>query len=425
MRLFVCAAAVALAWPAAAQSTADEYQAYGEHPRLLLKPQRLRLLRRERERQSMRWTHFATLIDGKARMPEPLFAHALYRVVSGQQGLPAMAPAGVRDAALAADWLAPTDEKLLKVLRASLPKPVRTFSDARDRAFAALVLGDGKAMQHLIEVWWRKETAPRLERGDLRLSHSDVYPFVELLHTVRDNLQIEMRDDVPLLFRDLAAERVLSYYPAAWPAAENEYRVPFFDGKAEPDLNLAALTRASEFALVAYENNAQEMQFLQGWLMQDRFLLKSAFGAPYEFLWANPYQPGLPFEKLPTSLHNPRSGTVLVRSSWDEDATWLGYINGEAQVFDAGAIKGLKATIAPVILGEHAVLQARPDGARFSVRADDPHNWFLLGLKPRAVFDIETDDEGMRDERSDRGGILALQFRRTEGQTVIVHLPRQ
>ena len=50
---------------------------------------------------------------------------------------------------------------------------------------------------------------------------------------------------------------------------------------------------------MAYESNAQETQFLQGWLLLDRFVLKSAFGAPYEFLWANPYQPGLPFDKLP------------------------------------------------------------------------------------------------------------------------------
>ena len=57
---------------------------------------------------------------------------------------------------------------------------------------------------------------------------------------------------------------------------------------------------------MAYESNAQEMQFLQGWLLLDRFALKSAFGAPYEFLWANPYQPGLPFDKLPLTLHDSR-----------------------------------------------------------------------------------------------------------------------
>ena len=33
----------------------EEYRVYTEHPRLLLRSQRLRLLKRERERQSMRW----------------------------------------------------------------------------------------------------------------------------------------------------------------------------------------------------------------------------------------------------------------------------------------------------------------------------------------------------------------------------------
>ena len=47
--------------------------------------------------------------------------------------------------------------------------------------------------------------------------------------------------------------------------------------------------------MVAFDNNALGNQFLQGWLIQDRFLMMNAFGAPYEFLWANPYQPASAF----------------------------------------------------------------------------------------------------------------------------------
>src|SRR6185369_1834824 len=54
-----------------AQTNAEEgYRVYTESPRLLLRPQRLRLLKRESERKSMRWEQFNTLIAGGARMPE-------------------------------------------------------------------------------------------------------------------------------------------------------------------------------------------------------------------------------------------------------------------------------------------------------------------------------------------------------------------
>src|SRR5437660_6216776 len=66
-----------------AQNTQDEFRVYTEHPRLFLRPQRLRLLKRERERQSMRWKQFETLVLGGAQMPEPGFALALYYAVTG------------------------------------------------------------------------------------------------------------------------------------------------------------------------------------------------------------------------------------------------------------------------------------------------------------------------------------------------------
>ena len=54
-----------------------------EHPRLLLPPRRLRLLRRERERDSPRWRQLETLIAGKAAMPEAGFAWAFYYQITG------------------------------------------------------------------------------------------------------------------------------------------------------------------------------------------------------------------------------------------------------------------------------------------------------------------------------------------------------
>src|SRR4051812_5979879 len=61
----------------------DPVAVFSEHPRLLLRPQRLRLLKRERERQSARWRQLEILVAGSAPMPEPGFAWALYYQVAG------------------------------------------------------------------------------------------------------------------------------------------------------------------------------------------------------------------------------------------------------------------------------------------------------------------------------------------------------
>src|ERR1035441_5419685 len=82
-----------------------------EHPRLLLRPSRLRLLRRERERKSLRWQQFELYMAGHAAMPEPGFAKALYYQVAGDAAAGREAIAAVlgpatdlRQEALAFDW---------------------------------------------------------------------------------------------------------------------------------------------------------------------------------------------------------------------------------------------------------------------------------------------------------------------------------
>ena len=60
-----------------------DLRVYTEHPRLFLRPQRLRLLQREKQRDSQRWRQFALLMAGRTPMPEPGFAEALYFRVGG------------------------------------------------------------------------------------------------------------------------------------------------------------------------------------------------------------------------------------------------------------------------------------------------------------------------------------------------------
>src|SRR5215471_21067348 len=80
---FGCATAlvVLLSTAEAGQAPDEDFHVYTDPPRLLLTKQRLRLLQRERERQSMRWEQFASIVG--APLPEPGFALALHYRVSG------------------------------------------------------------------------------------------------------------------------------------------------------------------------------------------------------------------------------------------------------------------------------------------------------------------------------------------------------
>ena len=59
-------------------ATDEDYRVFTDSPRLLLTSQRLRLLQRERQRESMRWQQYDGFVSGGAPMPEPGFALALY-----------------------------------------------------------------------------------------------------------------------------------------------------------------------------------------------------------------------------------------------------------------------------------------------------------------------------------------------------------
>src|SRR5512132_1605067 len=92
----------------------ESYQPSTEHPRLLLTKAKLRLLRRERERQSARWLQFEVLMRGRAQMPEPGFAQALYYQVTGERRAATDAidwalkdTNDIRQQALVLDWCQP------------------------------------------------------------------------------------------------------------------------------------------------------------------------------------------------------------------------------------------------------------------------------------------------------------------------------
>lgn len=424
-RLFSLLLACLISSAAAAGQDVIDYRPGTAPPRLLLRPQRLRLLQRERSRQSMRWEQFQALVEGHASLPEPGFALALYYRVSGDERVGRQAVAwaisqgnDLRQLAFVMDWCGPLMDEaqtkaLVSRLEAALQKPPGdSVAETRSRALAAIALADHRPkkteaeLRRIVEQWWKGKIVPALNRGR-PVPRSEHYALFELLHALRDNLDLDLREDARWYFKDLPFYRLITYYPATYPGAENDYRIPAA-ADARPDLIAAMLSRAADMALVAYEPNAQETQFLQGWVMQDRYLMRHPFGIPYEFLWANPYHPGLTYHSLPLLHHDPKFGWLFVRSSWEDDAAWLGWFEGSLQMFQDGEPRRLNVArhAEPLVVGETVVIAV---GERTRLRIPDGAGArFLVGLEPNRTYEVEVDDEEMREERTDLGGILAL-----------------
>jgi hypothetical protein len=414
-----------------AQTPADDPVVVStEHPRLLLRPARLRLLRRERERASARWEQFQLFLAGHAAMPEPGFAKALYYQVAGDAaaGREAVAWAlgpntDLRQLALVYDWCQDLlDETQQRSLSARLGRGIADTAgnDAipavRSRVMAAVALFDHvpqiprQELERVVRGWWTGKMAPALAAGRGVVAREDAYALYELLHVLRDNTNLDLRESARPFFRGFPTEHLVSYYPAPYEAPENSYYIGTARRTGEPDLRAAALSRAAELAMVAFDANAADTQLLQGWLMHDRYSLAGAFGAPYEFLWANPYQPGLSYDHAPMVWHNSDFGRLFIRSDWEDTADWFGSFDGVMQVFRNGRVTPVDAARppAPLLLRQAAVCFGQAS-RRFRVTVDEGGAVFIVGLEPRHAYQVEVDDEQMFEADSDAGGILELE----------------
>lgn len=416
---------------AAANAGPEDFKVYNEHPRLLINTRRLRLLRRERERKSIRWEQFQSLIAGKAEMPERGFAYALHYLSSedtnsAKQAIQwALGPGNdLRQLALVFDWCFPVlTEGQQKLLADKIAKGIEreakleTMAAVRNRVLAAIALSDHlpnlpeATLRSVWTGWWMAKVVPGIRKDRNAMSLTDSYALMEIMHAIRDNLTFDMRDNALAFFKDFPVHRVISCYPATFPAADNFYRIPQYAGLGEPDLGQAALSRAADLSLVAFDTNALENQFLQGWLIQDRFIMRGAYGVPYEFLWANPYQPGLSYHHLPTYFHDPKSGLLFLRSDWEESATWLSYNRGNMELFMDGKRSGLqpRSMREPLEIGTNIVMVGESP-MQWSLTLPEATRYFVIGFKPNTVYEMEVDDEELREVKTDAGGVLALTF---------------
>jgi hypothetical protein len=433
----------------------ESFKVYTDSPRLFLSAARVKLLRRERERRSLRWEQFQTLWGADAEFPEFGWTAALrYQVAeeasAGTQAVTwATTKAALKDSeltdamarqmALIADWCAPlmsAEDK--RVIFARLEKimagAVTGIAEARTKTLAAIVLADArpeasqKALRDVYEGFWIARFVGGLRDGKLHVSNADAYPMLELMHAFRDNLNFDLRETLGRWFKDYPLIHILAHYPEPFPAAENEFRIPADAeiDKRGPDVTKATLSRAAELAMVAFDANAPETQLLQGFLMNDRFLMRGTLGIAYEMMWANPYQPGLSYYHVPLVAHDEMGGELYVRSTWEDDAAWLGFFGGQVQLFANGEVARVDPAAAhePMDLGEAAVFFAHL-ASRFQVpertavaadNADDDASGggdamadlFVIGLAPMRRYHVEVDGEDMFEASSDVGGIIYL-----------------
>ena len=419
------------------QQRPESFRVYSETPRLLLRPARLKLLRRERERRSLRWDQFETLWTGGAPFPELGWAQALrYQLADDREsGIRAVAWAvgpgdDIRQIAIISDWCAQLisgDDRnqIFAKLRREIsnPQPPRTLNAARNRLFAAIALSEAqpaaseKALQTIFDGFWTGSFIANLRDAKSSVSNADAYAMMEILHAFRDNLNFELRDTFPAWFQQYPLMHLLANYPLPFPGSENEYWIPADEAidKSGPDVNKAVLSRAAELAMVAYDANAASSQLLQGWVTNDRFLMRGTLGISYELLWANPYQPGLSYYHAPLAIHDEIGGQLFVRSSWEEDAQWIGFFNGQLQLFSDGAVKQADPRVArePLDIGTAVIFFAR-EAKRFIVPQPEGSApgadtvVFIVGLQPKRDWHVEVDGEEMVEMRTDPGGILYL-----------------
>lgn len=422
--------ALAACTPASAQLSADDPVTVATaHPRLLLNAARLRLLTRERQRTSPRWQQLQTLVSGGAPMPEPAFAQALYYRIStdkaaGQHAIEwSLGPGDdLRQLALVFDWCQDLlTEAQSRDLAARIQKRMadsagdESVAATRSRVFAAIALFDHvpaapqRELERVVRQWWLGKLVPALKNGHAVIARDDAYPLYEMLHALRDNTMLDLREAAPEFFKDFPVEHIISYYPATYQGPDADYYIGAEPQMAEPDLQVAALSRVAEMAMVAYDPNSANAQVLQGFLMHDHYMLRGPYGAPYEFLWANPYQPGLSYYLVPLVYHNAEFGTLFVRSSWEDTASWFGRFAGSMQLFQDGSLAPVNLQHTPVALSlKEAIIWFAPAGARITVKLDEEQAVYIVGLEPHHTYQVEVDDEEMQETQADSGGIVEL-----------------
>jgi hypothetical protein len=429
------------------------YKIYRDHPRLFLHADRMRRLQRDVKRESDRWITLSRLIEQQAVFPEEPHLRALqYKVVADEEAarqavrwaLQAAqgefrSPADLRLGAIVFDWCSPLLDDteratLAEALGAAAEKivaqPAPGMQAVRSALLAALAVTDDwsrpeSVLQSIFEQHWDPRLLAAVKSGTVLDHSADLLALLEIMHASRHNLEIDLWQQARDFFLPLPMVLMLGTYPqpletplglflrAARPTA----------AKTDPVAEATSL-RIAQMLLVDYENGLENYQFLQGWLRHDLYTLNAPYGAVYEFIWLNPYLPGLSYFSAPTVAHDKTRGWLFARQGWQDEDLWIGYLEGEFQLFADGQLHIINRTDrqAPLLFPNAAVVLGTAP-MDFTVEVPEGKAIYVLGLEENQPYSVRINQERSALVTAGRGGILTLE-NRPESSTLGIDFDR-
>ncbi len=270
-------------------------------PKLLLNTQRLRRLKRDRDRKTTRWLNFENRVNTVTDSEERGFELALYYAITGDESKGreavtwALSHHSARQAALVADWCAALVSADQKQRLASI-----NGKSYRDLWFQGIAGGTAKPVLPGGDFVWHELTD--LAGGDYGNAEA-LYNVCETIYVVRAFTHSDLRDLDRHFFSILPSLLLLSAKPG-------EVNSPPWK------MHVAAL------ALVAVDPNLPASQFLQSWALEDGQTIREGPGVAYELLWADPYLPGIGYQNMDTWIYDDR-GRLFARSGWETNSCWI------------------------------------------------------------------------------------------------------
>jgi hypothetical protein len=419
------------------------YKIYTNHPRIWLHADRVRRLKKDAERNSDRWVRLQRLIAQKTAFPEEPLVWALqFQVVADEDAgrlavgwATALAagpgfaqPADLRLGALVYDWCYPLlDDSQKAALAGALGKAAEKVTGQTDPDLAAVrsallaavsVAGEWDhaptVAQQIFERHWEPRILLDLRRGGFLDRPADLVALLEMMHVSRHNLERDLWQQAPEVFAPLPVVLMLGDYPEPVQTPEGLFRRPARPTTApQADPVVAGVDqRIAQMMLVDYENSSASYQFLQGWLRHDLFTLGTPLGAPYEFIWLNPYLPGLSYFSAPVLVHDTVRGRLFARRGWQEEDLWLGYLDGQLQIVADGQLNVIKPSDQqpPMVFPGAAVVLARVP-MRFKVDVSEGNAIYVVGLVEGETYAVKVNRADFQNFEAGRGGILVLENR--------------
>jgi hypothetical protein len=422
-------------WPQA------EYRVYNDHPRIWLDESRLVRVQRDAERNTVRWLRLKELLAQPEQLQEPAFAAALAYQASGDETFGRAAAewaltaaernfseAGdLRQGSLVFDWCQPllNEEERAKIA-AGLATAISVAADAgesnlqrtRDALLASIAVsgtwpGAEEATGKLLNQHWKANLVPQMEAGQALDRAEELQAALEICVAVRHNLDRDLWGESPQAFRDVAMARILSYLPDDVETKEGRvHRPSVVPGGSDLETE-AIVGRVAEMTLVGFDSRSRSSQFLQGWLRSDAHTLRGAYGAPYEFLWLNPYLPGLSPTSGPQAAYDPTRGRFFARSGWGADGLWLGFFDGALLRYESGALTPVEPDNRAEAIPFPGFAIALPEeNAKFQAKVLEGNpaygqHVYLLGMDDERRYEIKIADSAWHEYRP-QGGVIPL-----------------